>query len=87
MAVIGCGACIGVRPSEALRLVEKVAPGRAAGDHRPLDKKILVERFGILGTAGMIGSALLGRRVEPLLRRFRCAELPQLLRPVHVWYA
>jgi electron transport complex protein RnfB len=60
---IGCGACIGVCPPEALRLVEKERPAAPPETHRALYKKILVERFGILGTARMIGSALLGRRV------------------------
>ena len=60
---IGCGACIGVCPSEALRLVEKERPAAPPETHMALYKKILVERYGILGTARMIGSALLGRRV------------------------
>lgn len=60
---IGCGACIGVCPSEALRLVEKESPAAPPETHMALYKKILVERFGILGTARMIGSAILGRRV------------------------
>lgn len=60
---IGCGACIGVCPSEALRLVEKERPAAPPESHRDLYKQILVERFGILRTARMIGSAILGRRV------------------------
>lgn len=60
---IGCGACIGVCPSEALRLVAKARPAAPPETHMALYKKILVERFGVLGTARMIGSALLGRRV------------------------
>jgi len=60
---IGCGACIGVCPSEALRLVEKERPAAPPETHMALYRKILVERFGILGTARMIGTALLGRRV------------------------
>jgi Fe-S-cluster-containing hydrogenase component 2 len=60
---IGCGACIGVCPPEALRLVEKERPAAPPESHRDLYKQILVERFGILRTARMIGSAILGRRV------------------------
>ena len=60
---IGCGACVGVCPSEALRLVEKERPAAPPESHAALYKKIFVERFGVLGTARMIGSALLGRRV------------------------
>jgi ferredoxin len=60
---IGCGACVGVCPSEALRLVEKERPAAPPETHVALYKKILVERFGVLRTAKMAGSALLGRRV------------------------
>jgi Na+-translocating ferredoxin:NAD+ oxidoreductase subunit B len=60
---IGCGACVGVCPSEALHLVEKGRLTAPPESHDALYKKILVERFGVLGTARMMGSALLGRRV------------------------
>jgi ferredoxin len=60
---IGCGACVGVCPSEALHLAPKGPPAVPPESHDALYKKILVERFGVLGTARMIGSALLGRRV------------------------
>ena len=60
---IGCGACVGVCPAEALHLVEKESPAVPPESHDALYRKILVERFGVLGTARMIGSALLGRRV------------------------
>ena len=60
---IGCGACIGACPSDALRLVEKERPAAPPETHVALYRKILVERYGILGTARMIGAALLGRRV------------------------
>ncbi len=60
---IGCGACIGACPSEALRLVPKERPVAPPETHMGLYKKILVERYGILGTARMIGAALLGRRI------------------------
>ena len=60
---IGCGACIGACPSEALRLVEKERPAAPPETHMALYRKILVERFGVLKTARMIGSALLGRRI------------------------
>jgi formate hydrogenlyase subunit 6/NADH:ubiquinone oxidoreductase subunit I len=60
---IGCGACIAVCPSEALRLAQKECPAAPPESHAALYKQILVERFGVLGTARMIGSAILGRRV------------------------
>jgi electron transport complex protein RnfB len=60
---IGCGACVGACPSDALRLVEKERPVAPPETHMGLYRKILVERYGVLGTARMIGAALLGRRV------------------------
>jgi Pyruvate/2-oxoacid:ferredoxin oxidoreductase delta subunit len=60
---IGCGACVGTCPSDALRLVEKERPHVPPQDHAALYRKILVERFGILGTAKIMGKAVLGRRV------------------------
>jgi Fe-S-cluster-containing hydrogenase component 2 len=60
---IGCGACVGACPSEALRLVEKERPAEPPETHRDLYRKILVERYGLVKTAKMLGSALLGRRV------------------------
>ncbi len=60
---IGCGACISVCPSEALRLVEKARPAAPPESHGDLYRTIVVERFGVLRTAKMIGAALLGRRV------------------------
>jgi Fe-S-cluster-containing hydrogenase component 2 len=60
---IGCGACVGVCPSGALRLVGKKRPATPPETPMALYRKILVERYGLLKTARMIGSALLGRRV------------------------
>ena len=60
---IGCGACITTCPSDALRLVEKERPHVPPKDQSALYRKILVERYGVLGTAGMLGKALLGRKV------------------------
>jgi Pyruvate/2-oxoacid:ferredoxin oxidoreductase delta subunit len=60
---IGCGACITTCPSEALRLVDKERPHVPPKDHEALYRKILVERYGVLGTAGMLGKALLGRKI------------------------
>jgi electron transport complex protein RnfB len=60
---IGCGACVTTCPSEALHLVEKERPHVPPKDHDALYRKILVERYGVLGTAGMLGKALLGRKI------------------------
>jgi electron transport complex protein RnfB len=60
---IGCGACVTTCPSGALRLVEKGPTSVPPKSHEALYRKILVERFGLLGTARMMGKAALGRRV------------------------
>jgi Pyruvate/2-oxoacid:ferredoxin oxidoreductase delta subunit len=60
---IGCGLCVTTCPSEALELVAKEQETVPPRDQQALYKKILVERFGVLGTAWMAGKAFLGRRV------------------------
>ncbi len=60
---IGCGACVVTCPSDALRLVEKDRTSVPPKSHQALYRKILVERFGLLGTGLMMGKAALGRRV------------------------
>jgi Fe-S-cluster-containing hydrogenase component 2 len=60
---IGCGLCVVTCPSEALQLAAKEQETVPPRDQTALYKKILVERFGVLGTAWMAGKAFLGRRV------------------------
>lgn len=60
---IGCGACVTTCPSEALRLVEKKRTNVPPKSHEALYRKILVERFGRLGAAGMVAKAVLGLRI------------------------
>jgi electron transport complex protein RnfB len=60
---IGCGACVTTCPSEALHLVQKERTSVPPKSHDALYRKILVERFGILGTARIMGKAALGRRI------------------------
>jgi electron transport complex protein RnfB len=60
---IGCGLCVTTCPSEALSLVPRERETVPPRDQRALYRKILVERFGLLGAARMVGKALLGRRV------------------------
>jgi Fe-S-cluster-containing hydrogenase component 2 len=60
---IGCGACVTTCPSEALRLEKKELEAVPPKTHDALYRKILVERFGLLGTARMMTKAALGRRV------------------------
>jgi electron transport complex protein RnfB len=60
---IGCGLCVPTCPSEALSLVSRAQEVVPPPNQVSLYKKILVERFGALRTAAMVGRALLGRRV------------------------
>lgn len=60
---IGCGLCVSTCPSEALTLVAKATEVVPPRDQRSLYQKILVERFGLLRTVGMVGRALVGRRI------------------------
>jgi electron transport complex protein RnfB len=60
---IGCGLCVSSCPSEALRLETKDDSRVPPRDQMSLYRRIMVERFGIVGTARMVGKALLGRRV------------------------
>jgi ferredoxin len=59
---IGCGLCVSTCPQEAVQLVEKEArktPPRDTGD---LYKKIMLERYGVLGTMKVVGKKALGLR-------------------------
>ncbi len=60
---IGCGVCVGACTSGALHLVEKKRASVPPKSHDALYRKILVERFGRLGTAGMVAKAVLGFRI------------------------
>jgi Pyruvate/2-oxoacid:ferredoxin oxidoreductase delta subunit len=60
---IGCGTCVSTCPSEAARLEKKEREAVPPKTHEALYRKILVERFGRLGTAGMVAKAVLGRRI------------------------
>ncbi len=60
---IGCGVCTGTCPSGAVRLVKKAREVVPPPSHQALYGKILRERFGLLGTARIVGKAALGRRI------------------------
>lgn len=60
---IGCGLCVTTCPSEAVRLRPK---DRVTVPPRGLPAmygRLMVERFGLLGTAKRIGRAILGRQI------------------------
>ncbi|HQR68222.1 MAG TPA: 4Fe-4S binding protein [Thermoanaerobaculia bacterium] len=60
---IGCGACVTTCPAEALHLEKRGRDTVPPKTHDALYRKILVERFGLLGTAKVMGKAALGRRI------------------------
>ena len=60
---IGCGLCVSTCPTGAIRLAAKAEPIVPPRDRTALYLRILRERYGLVATAGMIGKALVGRRV------------------------
>ncbi|MFI5181526.1 MAG: ATP-binding protein [Thermoanaerobaculia bacterium] len=60
---IGCGACVVTCPSDALRLETKERGVVPPKTHEALYRKILFERFGLLGTAGMMAKSALGQKI------------------------
>jgi Fe-S-cluster-containing hydrogenase component 2 len=60
---IGCGVCASSCPTGAVRLRPKAKEQVPPRDLVSLYGRIMLERFGVLGTAQRIGRALLGRQV------------------------
>jgi electron transport complex protein RnfB len=60
---IGCGLCVSTCPSDRVALGPKEAEVVAPRDQRALYGRILVERFGVLRVARMVGAALLDQKV------------------------
>ncbi len=60
---IGCGVCLNVCATQAISLLktekEKVPPK----DNMEMYKKMLVERYGVLGTLKFMGKAALGKKI------------------------
>jgi Fe-S-cluster-containing hydrogenase component 2 len=60
---IGCGVCLNVCATEAISLLktekEKVPPK----DNMEMYKKMLLERYGVLGTLKFMGKAALGKKI------------------------
>jgi len=59
---IGCGLCVSTCPQAAIGLVEKAATKTPPKDTGDLYKKIMVERYGVLGTMRVVGKKALGMR-------------------------
>lgn len=60
---IGCGVCVSTCPTDAVRLRPKARASVPPKNLGALYGRIMLERFGVLGTARRIGWALLGRQV------------------------
>jgi Pyruvate/2-oxoacid:ferredoxin oxidoreductase delta subunit len=60
---IGCGLCVPTCPSQAVRLRARQRETVPPKDLKSLYGRIMLERFGILGTAKRLGKALLGRPI------------------------
>ncbi len=60
---IGCGLCVSTCTTGALRLQARDQPQVPPKDLVGLYRRITVDRFGVLGTAGMVARALLGRPI------------------------
>jgi electron transport complex protein RnfB len=63
MLCIGCGLCVSTCPSEAIRLCGKVETKTPPRDQNALYQKILLERFGVMGTAKIVGKKILGMKI------------------------
>jgi len=60
---IGCGLCVTTCSGAAIQLFEKAetkTPPKSQGD---LYKKIMKERFGVMGTAKIVGKKILGLKI------------------------
>ena len=60
---IGCGLCVPTCPGEAVRLRARETETVPPRDLKSLYGRIMIERFGLVGTAKRLGKALLGRPI------------------------
>jgi Pyruvate/2-oxoacid:ferredoxin oxidoreductase delta subunit len=60
---IGCGLCVSTCPSEAIQLLEKEETKTPPKDQDALYMKIMMERFGPLGTAKIAAKKALGMKI------------------------
>ncbi|TFH66739.1 MAG: 4Fe-4S ferredoxin [Gemmatimonadales bacterium] len=63
MLCIGCGLCVSTCSSEAIRLREKDETKTPPRNQNALYQKIMLERFGVLGTAKLAGKKILGLKI------------------------
>jgi len=60
---IGCGLCVSTCPSGAIQLYEKTEAKDPPKSQNALYQKIMLERFGVLGTAKIAGKKILGMKI------------------------
>ncbi len=60
---IGCGLCVSTCPTEAIQLYEKTETKTPPKSRDALYQKIMLERFGVLGTAKIAGKKILGMKI------------------------
>ncbi len=60
---IGCGLCVSTCPSEAMHLCRKPTSRMPAKNQDALYQKIMIERFGLLGTAKIAAKRALGLKI------------------------
>ena len=60
---IGCGLCIPTCKPKAVKLIKKEKETMPPENDKELYKKIMFERFGVLGTLKIAGKAMLGMKI------------------------
>jgi Na+-translocating ferredoxin:NAD+ oxidoreductase RNF subunit RnfB len=60
---IGCGVCITACGSGALSLVPKQEPALPYKNKNEMYRKMMLERYGVIGTLKLMGKALLGQKI------------------------
>lgn len=59
---IGCGVCLNVCATEAISLLKTEKESVPPRDSKEMYKKMMMERYGVLGTLKFMGKAALGRK-------------------------
>ncbi len=60
---IGCGVCLNACATEAISLLKRDKESIPPKDSKAMYKKMLMERYGVLGTLKLMGKAALGKRI------------------------